>query len=158
MPSSTTRVFPCDAIELVYDNPSANSHKFYALYLITDSVGWKVITQWGRVGANGQFRIEYFSSSGSAQDFFDRTAWQKQQKGYEVVRRRTFDINEDVAKDPLKFGPGLYKMFRTGNAGTGGEDLNPPKGSRQAKQEEREIEDFKKTLLQMSKRLGAHDG
>lgn len=77
-------------VTLEFNDPGANSHKFYRCYSSDDGVA---VFQWGRVGAVGQWSAQKLGSAARAISEADDKALEKQSKGYQVTGRGKFDIN-----------------------------------------------------------------
>ena len=64
-------------------DPSCNMHRFYSLALVTSLFGdHGVARQWGRIGAQGQRRTDWFSAPEAAATELERMAGRKRRRGY----------------------------------------------------------------------------
>jgi predicted DNA-binding WGR domain protein/ElaB/YqjD/DUF883 family membrane-anchored ribosome-binding protein len=86
--------------EYVYP-PSHN--KFYRIYLFgngetfVDSTELRVVTQWGRIGTEGQHRVQIFDDYWSAINLVDNTRNSKSAKGYVyTINRESVDPYRSV--------------------------------------------------------------
>lgn len=66
------------AVELTYEDPAKNSHKFYRL----TRQGNVVTAQWGRIGTAGQAKSHTLPTDSEAIDWMDKQAHAKRMKGY----------------------------------------------------------------------------
>ena len=63
---------------LVYDAPKQNSHKFYNVYCH----GTRVVTHWGRIGTNGQWKSDEFRTWSEAFRVAQQAVRSKKGRGY----------------------------------------------------------------------------
>jgi predicted DNA-binding WGR domain protein/ElaB/YqjD/DUF883 family membrane-anchored ribosome-binding protein len=91
-----------DQWELEYVYPPSHN-KFYRIYLFgngetfVDSTELRVVTQWGRIGTEGQHRVQIFNDYWSAINLVDNTRNSKSAKGYVyTINRESVDPYRDV--------------------------------------------------------------
>jgi predicted DNA-binding WGR domain protein len=71
------------AIDMTRTDPERNMDRFYYVELIKDLFGYYgVHRQWGRRGANGHHRFDWYASSVEAQNAISQLVKQKLAKGY----------------------------------------------------------------------------
>ena len=64
-------------------NPEKNQHRFYALAVQPTLFGeWALVRNWGRVGANGTQRSDWFDTEDEAIQAFEVMKQQKEKRGY----------------------------------------------------------------------------
>ena len=85
------------------------SSKFYNIYL----AGVHVITQWGRIGSDGQTKVETFAVQGAATQQALKIHNEKIRKGYEVVKK-DFDLTipQQVIANIVFSGGSAVTIFR----------------------------------------------
>jgi predicted DNA-binding WGR domain protein len=67
-------------------DPSRNRARFYRMEVGRDLFGvWTLHRSWGRIGTNGRARIESYASRAEAVTAWDRLAWAKRRRGYDLV-------------------------------------------------------------------------
>jgi predicted DNA-binding WGR domain protein len=78
--------------ELRFEHGS--SYKFYRVYQVhdADAGDFRVLYQWGRIGANGQTKTELFRSFGEMTNAALDKLNQKLNKGYEQSHHRDYDV------------------------------------------------------------------
>lgn len=83
--------------EVQYKDPRANSNKFYRAYVLHDaeSDDARVLFNWGRIGAKGQFQVLTAPSLASAQASASGKLHDKRAKGYESYTERTLTVVPD---------------------------------------------------------------
>lgn len=83
--------------EVTYQDPSANSNKFYRAYVLhdEDSGDARVLFNWGRIGAHGQFKVLVQPEIGSATTTAAGKIYDKQRKGYSDARTRELRVVPD---------------------------------------------------------------
>lgn len=83
--------------EVQYHDSLANSRKFYRAYVMhdEDTDDSRVLFQWGRIGAKGQFQVLVCPSLASAHSSADGKLHDKKAKGYEPYTERTLKIVPD---------------------------------------------------------------
>ena len=65
------------------NDPAKNQHRFYALAVMPTLFGeWSLVRQWGRVGANGTQRSDWFDTQEEAIQAFQAMKKQKEKRGY----------------------------------------------------------------------------
>ncbi|MGI0119716.1 WGR domain-containing protein [Zooshikella sp. RANM57] len=63
-----------------------NENKYYSLHIQPDLFGqWALMRYWGRIGKNGQLKIDTFSTLEEAQQLFNDLKKNKIKKGYFLV-------------------------------------------------------------------------
>lgn len=80
--------------EVQYTDPLANSHKFYRAYVLhdTDTDDARVLYNWGRIGATGQFQVSVQPGVEAAQRTADGKISDKVRKGYRDTANRVLRI------------------------------------------------------------------
>lgn len=70
--------------EVRYEDPAINSRKFYRAYVMSDDddIDHRVLFQWGRQGARGQFKVVTAPSRQSAINAANGKIHDKEHKGY----------------------------------------------------------------------------
>ncbi|WP_120631489.1 WGR domain-containing protein [Ruegeria sp. EL01] len=64
----------------------ANMYRFYRLRLLPDLFGGvSLLREWGRIGTQGQHRIDCFVDAGSAADAMIALFRAKQKRGYQLT-------------------------------------------------------------------------
>lgn len=60
------------------------SNKFYRVTILSEvqTLDYRVLTQWGRIGSEGQEHVELFTTEGSAVEFYRKRIDEKERKGY----------------------------------------------------------------------------
>lgn len=83
--------------EVQYHDPMANSNKFYRAYVMhdADTDDARVLFNWGRIGAKGQFQVLTQPSRDSAVAAADGKISDKRRKGYEPYTTRTLRVVPD---------------------------------------------------------------
>lgn len=83
--------------EVQYQDPAANSNKFYRAYVLhdEDTDDSRVLFNWGRIGANGQFKVLVQPSLQSAQSAADGKISDKVRNGYRDSAERTLRVVPD---------------------------------------------------------------
>jgi predicted DNA-binding WGR domain protein len=79
---------------VTYRDPSANSNKFYRAYVLSSEDGndHRVLFNWGRQGANGQFKVQVCYGQQDALAMADGKIYDKQRKGYGDLTTRELSI------------------------------------------------------------------
>jgi predicted DNA-binding WGR domain protein len=78
-------LFPED-IRIERVNPDTNMYRFYRLRLLPDLFGGvSLLREWGRIGTQGQYRIELFTDAGRATDAMLTVYCAKQKRGYQLA-------------------------------------------------------------------------
>lgn len=63
--------------------PEANRYRFYKVFLAPSLFGdWVLVREWGRIGAPGTVRLDYFTNAGAAVLAMQELVRQKKRKGY----------------------------------------------------------------------------
>lgn len=71
---------------LVHFVPSSNKHRFYPLIVTQGLFGeWALVREWGRVGASGKVRSDWYSTEAAAVKAGRLLQKQKIKKGYIIV-------------------------------------------------------------------------
>lgn len=71
---------------LTKHNPDANQFRFYKLSISpTLFGGWSLVREWGRIGAAGTVKIDFFNTEEEAIQKQSQLYRQKQKKGYTTV-------------------------------------------------------------------------
>lgn len=80
-----------------YRDPMANSNKFYRAYVMQndDGTDFRVLFNWGRQGAKGQFQVLTVPSEHGAQNAADGKINDKIRKGYGDLTRRELRVVPD---------------------------------------------------------------
>jgi len=98
------------ACELRFVDPDSNANKFYRISVLRNDTNgdYRVVYQWGRVGASGQTSFKMYTNEGTAQINAEHRCSQKLRKGYEV----TYDWTDVNPNDFLLSAAGvnLYVM------------------------------------------------
>lgn len=83
--------------EVQYSDPRANSNKFYRAYVITNEDGsdCRVLFNWGRIGAKGQFQVQVAHSPEGARSAAAGKIYDKTRKGYEPFTTRELRVVPD---------------------------------------------------------------
>jgi predicted DNA-binding WGR domain protein len=83
--------------ELQYRDPAANSNKYYRAYLLADEEAgeWRVLFNWGRNGAHGQFSNLVCPTYSSAAAAVSGKLNDKVKKGYRESGERTMSAVPD---------------------------------------------------------------
>lgn len=67
-------------------NPERNMYRYYRLRLLPDLFGGvSLLREWGRIGTQGQHKIELFTDSGRATDAMLAVYYAKQKRGYQLA-------------------------------------------------------------------------
>ncbi|WP_120505301.1 WGR domain-containing protein [Sulfitobacter mediterraneus] len=75
-------LFPED-IRIERVDADANMYRFYRLRLLPDLFGGiSLLREWGRIGTQGQYKIELFTDGGEATDAMLTVFRAKQKRGY----------------------------------------------------------------------------
>ena len=76
-------------LHLTHIDPSRNMHRFYRLEVQPDLFGGILLMrEWGRIGAGGRVRFDYFDDQASALVELERIRLQKIRRGYSSDVRR----------------------------------------------------------------------
>jgi predicted DNA-binding WGR domain protein len=76
MPPQPTCLHKCD--------PARNQFRFYALSVQPNLFGaWSLIREWGRIGSEGQSRIDLHDSLEAAEQAMRRKVREKRRRGYQ---------------------------------------------------------------------------
>lgn len=71
-------------------DPAENAYRYYRLDLGRDLFGiWCVTRRWGRIGTQGQHKIDSFDTRAGAEAFCTRTSALKQRRGYNLKVEHT---------------------------------------------------------------------
>lgn len=83
--------------EVQYKDPTRNSNKFYRCYVLhdEDTDDSRVLYQWGRIGATGQFQVHVAPSLESAEAAAKGKLHDKVRKGYEPYTERELRVVPD---------------------------------------------------------------
>lgn len=97
--------------EVSYRDPTANSNKFYRAYVMQSDDGddHRVLFNWGRQGAKGQFQVLTVPSEYGATNAADGKINDKIRKGYGDLTRRELR----VVPDDLLAAAGVNEAART---------------------------------------------
>lgn len=91
---------------LVYTE--GTSSKFYNIF----AVGHWVITQWGRIGYDGQTKVSMFASIQAATNEAVNTLHTKRQKGYELVKNdQDVTVRRDVVSQVVNDGVSAARLL-----------------------------------------------
>ncbi|NDV89169.1 WGR domain-containing protein [Aurantimonas aggregata] len=75
-------LFPID-LHLQRIDSAKNMRRFYVARIEPNLFGeWCVVRRWGRIGARGQQKTEWFDNAGRAHDALGRVARGKRRRGY----------------------------------------------------------------------------
>lgn len=88
--------------EVQFKDPTRNSHKFYRAYVMhdPDTDDARVLFQWGRIGARGQFQVQVAPSLDSAKAAAVGKLYDKRGRGYESYTKRTLKVvPEDLLRE-----------------------------------------------------------
>jgi predicted DNA-binding WGR domain protein len=98
--------------EVTYTDTLANSNKFYRAYVIVDEDGTdqRVLFNWGRIGATGQFKVQV--AHGDAHAMASGKIYDKQRKGYGDLKTRELR----VVPDDLLQHAGINESARAASA------------------------------------------
>ncbi len=73
-------------IYLERHDPNKNLHRFYQLFVIPGIFGdWLLVREWGRAGAPGTVRNEWFAAEAEAIRAGQKLSEIKQKKGYQLI-------------------------------------------------------------------------
>lgn len=65
-------------------DPEKNQRRFYGLHLApTLFGGWSVVREWGRIGATGTVRVDFFDAEDEALQSMEDLKGKKIKRGYE---------------------------------------------------------------------------
>jgi predicted DNA-binding WGR domain protein len=83
--------------EVTYRDSLANSNKFYRAYVISDEDGndARVLFNWGRIGATGQFKVQTCATADQADTMASGKIYDKQRKGYGDPSTRYLKVTPD---------------------------------------------------------------
>lgn len=63
---------------------SKNAYRFYSMVIIRGLFGdWGLVREWGRIGASGRMRTDWFETEADAKDARFALHMQKAMRGYE---------------------------------------------------------------------------
>ena len=83
MPDGSRQAAVSIALWLERCDPARRMRRFYALELTPDLFGgWSLKRAWGRIGAPGQTRMQWFAERRQAETVFHRLAKAKRRRGY----------------------------------------------------------------------------
>ena len=78
-------LFPQD-IRIERVDPETNMYRYYRLRLMPDLFGgMSLLREWGRIGTQGQQRIDCFEDAGHAADAMVALYRTKQRRGYQLA-------------------------------------------------------------------------
>ena len=78
-------LFPQD-IRIERVDPETNMYRYYRLRLMPDLFGgMSLLREWGRIGTQGQQRIDCFEDAGRAADAMVALYRAKQRRGYQLA-------------------------------------------------------------------------
>ena len=76
------------AVYLTRIEPEANRFRFYKVFLAPSLFGdWVLVREWGRIGAPGTVRLEYFADPGTAILAMQELVRAKKRRGYTTNKR-----------------------------------------------------------------------
>lgn len=71
-------------MHLTKSDPTANVHRFYRMDIVPGLFGdWGLMRNWGRIGANGQVRTDWFDTEAEAKDARFKLHMAKAKRGYQ---------------------------------------------------------------------------
>lgn len=135
-----------EAEEYRYEDPHANSFKFYRIY----TVGTRVLTQWGRIGALGQFKALSAPTERQAQSLAANKISEKRLKGYEFDSSARFGVNSDMAANPSAYAAKFSALF---DQFSGAAPANTDPTPRTSVTTERNMNKLMKTALKLHQKL-----
>lgn len=157
-------IHKAQGIELHYEDPGANSFKFYRVIW----VGKVWVAQWGRIGATGQFKVNVANDERTAMVQGGRQQMEKINKGYRQTGRVVeYDVSGPLYEDlNQRFSPGVQRdaaetlagQFLTACATSGAmepEDLEMIQTAQEAVSDRQAKQDakMKNNLLKMAAKL-----
>ena len=154
---TTSPGFSVEAWELRLQDPAQNANKFYRCYVIDSAnVSGQAygVTQWGPIGAHGQWKVQLFPNQREAINAMLSKDREKTGKGYNrVASPIRFAVEDRVAANPdsAVSRSTLERAYHDASGGAGRVDSEA--GERMAAREVKETEDFKATLLKMASKL-----
>ncbi|MBU2709060.1 MULTISPECIES: WGR domain-containing protein [Zooshikella] len=64
-------------------NAETNENKYYSLHIQPDLFGhWSLMRYFGRIGKNGQLKVDSFESEEEARELYDKLEASKKARGY----------------------------------------------------------------------------
>lgn len=99
--------------EVTYRDTLANSNKFYRAYVLRseDGTDERVLFNWGRIGATGQFKVQV-AHAGTAASMAEGKIYDKERKGY--TDRAVRELR--VVPDDLLAAAGVNESARASSA------------------------------------------
>lgn len=89
--------YTAEMTEVRYEDRTANSHKFYRAYVLVDldNNDYRVLFNWGRIGAKGQFKVQTCYGPQDAYEMASGKIYDKKRKGYEPHAERELSVVPD---------------------------------------------------------------
>lgn len=89
--------YTAEMTEVRYEDHTANSHKFYRAYVLVDldQNDYRVLFNWGRIGAKGQFKVQTCYGPQDAYEMASGKLYDKKRKGYEDHATRELSVVPD---------------------------------------------------------------